>query len=84
MEPMCIINTERLAAITQQMRHFDAFNTSEALSEPKFGLVLDEEVTLLKQEPHHDVESVFWVLVCRLVRALPHGADNNPLNAYAV
>ena len=46
----------------------------------------DEETTKLEQpaprhEPRHGVESAFWVLVCCLVRALPHGADDNPTNA---
>lgn len=47
---------------------------------------LDEESTKLAQpaprhEPRHDVESAFWVLVCCLVRALPHGADDNTTDA---
>ena len=43
----------------------------------------DEEATVpeqqaLQHEPRHDVESVFWVLVCCLVRALPDGANDTP------
>lgn len=63
--------------------NLNMLNTGEALSESNFGPVLDEKATLLEQQPpqhqpRHDVESVFWVLVCCLVRALPDGDDDNP------
>ena len=56
-------------------------NTGDAPSESNFGPVLDGKATLLEQQPpqhqpRHDVESVFWVLVCCVVRAPPDGADD--------
>ena len=58
-------------------------NTGDAPSESNFGPVLGGKATLLEQQPpqhqpRHDVESVFWVLVCCLVRAPPDGANDNP------
>jgi hypothetical protein len=58
----------------------NAPNKWEALPEPK---PTSEKPTLPKQpapphKPRHDVESVFWVLVGCLVRALPDGADDHP------
>jgi hypothetical protein len=45
---------------------------------PKPSLVLNEEQQAPQHEPRHDIESVFWVHICCLVRALPDGADDNP------
>jgi hypothetical protein len=80
---------ERNAAGSQQLEQLEhllclnAPNSRELLSEPVLDPVLDEEATLPEQlapqhKPHHDVESVFWALVCCLVRALPDDADDNP------
>ena len=65
------------------MKGLDALNALEAMSASEFSSVLDEGATVPKQlavqhEPHHDVESVFWVLVGCLVRALPDGDDDKP------
>ena len=67
-------------------KNLGALDTEKAQSEPKFGLVSDGKATVpeqlaVKHEPRHDVESVFWVLVCCLVRALPDGADDKPTEA---
>jgi hypothetical protein len=85
-ERLAAIKKEKAASIQHRKRYLSGLNVTdsrEALSGPEFSSVLDEEATLPEQlapqhKPHHDVESVFWVLVCCLVRALPHGDDDNP------
>src|SRR5258708_10971360 len=60
-------------------QYLAALDTEEALPEPKEATVPEQPA--FRHEPRHDAESVFWVLVGCLVRALPDGTDNNPADA---
>lgn len=74
------ILNEQMERVQQEF----AIVQGEAPLEPKSSPPpLGQGATPAKQsapqhEPRHDIESVFWVLVCCLVRAAPGGTDNKP------
>ena len=82
-----IMRTQRVEETKQAMARIKRIQEMDrkwgAPPEHKSNPVSGKKSTLVKQpapqhEPRHDIESVFWVMVCSLVRALPVGADDNP------
>jgi hypothetical protein len=84
------MGANKLNSAAEEMKSLDALKRMrmmgrDALNKWKveFGAVSDEEATPSEQpapqhKPRHDVESVFWVLVGCLVRALPDDAEDKP------
>lgn len=79
---MTAINSERLAEAKKTNELLESWDPNVPNPPPKMESS-PVTATLAEQpaprhEPRHDVESVFWVLVCSLVRALPDGANDDP------